>query len=55
MGYIAQMVVDSTNDDLEIVEQCLFEPAVRNYFSSNNVRFLAYVYRWRPTIRMIKA
>ena len=40
IGYIAQMV-QRRNDELEISEQCSFEPAVRHYFSSNNVRLLA--------------
>ena len=43
IGYIAQMV-ECRNDDLEIAGQCWFEPAVRHYFSSNNVRLLAYVF-----------
>ena len=40
---IAQMV-ERRNDDLEIAEQCWFEPALCHYFSSNNVRLFAYVF-----------
>ena len=43
IGYIAQMV-ERRNDYLEIAGQCWFKPAVRHYFSSNNVRLLAYVF-----------
>ena len=43
IGYIAQMV-EHMYDDLEIDGQCWFEPAVCNYFSSNKVRLLAYVF-----------
>ena len=39
---IAQMI-ERRNDDLEIAEQCWFEPALCHYFSSNNVRLFAYV------------
>ena len=42
IDYKAQMV-ERRNDDLEIAGQCWFEPTVRHYFSSNNVRLLAYV------------
>ena len=42
IGYIAQMV-ERRYDDLEIARQRWFEPAVRHYFSSNNVRLLAKV------------
>ena len=45
IGYIALMV-ECRNDDLEIDGQCLFEPALRNYFPSNNVRLLIYVFRF---------
>ena len=37
-------MVERRYDDLEIAGQCWFEPAVRHYFSSNNVRLLAYVF-----------
>ena len=43
IGAIAQMV-ERQNDDLEIAEQCWFEPAVRHYFSYNNIRLFAYVF-----------
>ena len=43
IGYVAQMV-EHRNDDLEIAGQYWFEPTVRYYFSSNNVRLLAYVF-----------
>ena len=42
-GIIAQMV-ERRNDDLEIAEQCWFEPAPCHYFSSDNVRLFAYVF-----------
>ena len=44
IGAIAQMVERRNDDHLEIVEQCWFEPALCNYFSSNNVRLFAYVF-----------
>ena len=44
IGYIAQMV-ERTNDDLVIAGKCCFEPAVRHYFPSNNVRFWHASYR----------
>ena len=37
-------IVELWNADLMIAGQCWFEPAVRHYFSSNNVRLLAYVF-----------
>ena len=43
IGVIAQMV-ERWNDYLEIAGQCWFEPAACHYFSSNNVRLLAYVF-----------
>ena len=43
IGAIAQMV-ERRNDDLEIAEQCWFEPALCFYFSSKNVRLFAYVF-----------
>ena len=43
IGYIAQMV-ERMYDDLEIAWQCCFEPAVRHYFSSSNVRLLTFVF-----------
>ena len=43
IGAIAQMV-ERRNDNLEIAEQCWFEPALCHYFSSNNVRLFAYVF-----------
>ena len=43
IGTIAQMA-KRRNDDLEIAEQCWFEPALCHYFSSNNVRLFAYVF-----------
>ena len=43
IGAVAQMVA-RRNDDLEIAEQCWFEPAPCHYFSSNNVRLFAYVF-----------
>ena len=42
IGAIAHMV-ERRNDDLEIAEQCWFEPAPC-HFSSNNVRLFAYVF-----------
>ena len=42
MGVISQ-VVEHRNDDLEIAGQYWFDPAACHYFSSNNVRLLAYV------------
>ena len=50
IGAIAQMV-ERRNDDLEIAEQCWFEPALCHYFSSNNVRLFAYVFTgWDPQL-----
>ena len=43
ISVIAQ-VVERRNNDLEIAWQCWFEPAVRHYFSSNDVRLFAYVF-----------
>ena len=43
IGAIAQMV-ERRNDDLEIAEQCWFEPALYHHFSSNNIRLFAYVF-----------
>ena len=43
IGVIAQMV-ERRKDDLEIAGQCWFEPAACHYFSSNDVRLLAYVF-----------
>ena len=43
IGVIAQMV-ERRNDDLDIAGQCLFEPALRHYFSSNNARLFAYIF-----------
>ena len=43
IGAIAQMV-EHQNDDLEIIEQRWYESALCHYFSSNNVRLLAYVF-----------
>ena len=43
IGAIAHMV-ERRNDDLEIAEQCWFEPARRHYFYSSNVRLFAYVF-----------
>ena len=43
IGAIAQ-TVERRNGDLEIVEQCLFEPALCHYFFYNNVRLFAYVF-----------
>ena len=43
IGAIAHMV-ERWNDDLEIAEQCWFEPAPCHYFSSDNGRLLAYVF-----------
>ena len=40
---MAQMV-ERRNDDLEIAEQCWFEPAPCHYFSSDNVRLFANVF-----------
>ena len=37
-------MVERRKDDLEIAEQCWFEPAVRHYFSSNNDCLWAYVF-----------
>ena len=37
-------MVERRNDDLEIAEQCWFEPALCHYFSSNNVGLFAYVF-----------
>ena len=43
------------NDDIEIALQCWFEPAVRHYFSSNNVRLLAYVFtEGDPQLKWLK-
>ena len=44
IGVKAQMV-ERRNDDLECWLKCWFEPAVCHYFSSNNDRLLAYVFR----------
>ena len=43
IGYIAEME-QRRYDDLEIAGRYWFEPAARHYFSSNNVRLLAYVF-----------
>ena len=44
IGAMAQMV-ERRNNDLEIAEQCWFEPAPCHYFSSDNVRLFAYVFK----------
>ena len=52
--YIAQME-ERRNDNLDIAGLCWFEPAVRHYFCSNNVRLLAYVYTvWDPQLEWLK-
>ena len=55
IGAITQMV-ERRNDDLEIAEQCWFEPALCQIFFFQQYSLVCIrLYRRRPTIRMIEA